>query len=122
MIEPNVSVIQYSYDGDGKRVMNVICAAGTSSCTPSVAGSVTTAYVYDAEGELVEEAGPSTDTGTKYLFADGLGSTRLETDSAGGSVRCIDYTPFGLELPTGIGGRGSCYATESYPSGTLDIL
>jgi RHS repeat-associated protein len=122
VIEPNVSVIQYSYDGDGKRVMKVVCAAGTSACTPGAPGAVATVYVYDAQGEMVEEAGPSTDAGTKYLFADGLGSTRLETNAAGGSVRCIDYAPFGLELPAGMGGRGSCYATASYPSGTPDIL
>jgi len=117
-----LSVIQYSYDGDGKRVMKVICLSGTSSCTPSVAGAVTTVYVYNAQGQLAEEAGPSTDTGTKYIFADGLGSTRLETDANGGSVRCMDYAPFGLELPAAMGGRGSCYATQSYPSGTPDSL
>lgn len=122
VIEPNVSVIQYSYDGDGKRVMKVVCPAGTSACTPAAVGAVATVYVYDAQGEMVEEAGPSTDAGTKYLFGDGLGSTRLETNAAGGSVRCIDYAPFGLELPAGMGGRGSCYATMSYPSGTPDIL
>ena len=121
-VQTNVSVIQYSYDGDGKRVMKVICPSGTSSCTPSVAGAVTTVYVYNAQGELAEEAGPSTDTGTKYMFADGLGSTRLETDANGGSVRCMDYAPFGLELPAAMGGRGSCYATQSYPSGTPDSL
>jgi len=121
-VQTNVSVIQYSYDGDGKRVMKVICPSGTSSCTPSVAGAVTTVYVYNAQGELAEEAGPSTDTGTKYMFVDGLGSTRLETDANGGSVRCMDYAPFGLELPAAMGGRGSCYATQSYPSGTPDSL
>jgi len=34
----------------------------------------------------------------------------------------MDYAPFGLELPAAMGGRGSCYATQSYPSGTPDSL
>lgn len=78
---------------------------GTSSCTPSTANAVVTTYVYDAAGQLAAEYGQAPDSGTKYLFADALGSTRLETSSVGGSARCLDYTPFGNELPQAIEGH-----------------
>ncbi len=96
MTVPGASVTQYSYDGDGRRVLKVVCPAGTSVCLPSVAGAAMTAYVYDAEGDVAAEYGTPTDSGTKYLFTDGLGSTRLETNAAGGAARCIDYSRFGL--------------------------
>ena len=34
--------------------------------------------VYDAQGNMAAEYGPATDSGTKYVYADALGSTRLE--------------------------------------------
>lgn len=102
--------------------MKVICPVGTTNCTPGTANAAVTVYVYDAGHELAAEYGQPADTGTKYLFADALGSTRLETDSVGGSAKCLDYAPFGLELPQGIGGRSACYGNMSYPSGTPDTL
>jgi hypothetical protein len=44
------SVTQYVADGDGRRVMKVVCSSGTTPCTPSVTGAVATSYVYDAQG------------------------------------------------------------------------
>jgi RHS repeat-associated protein len=38
-----------------------------------------------------------------------LGSTRLVTDGTGNVVRCIDYLPFGEEIPSGENGRTGCY-------------
>jgi RHS repeat-associated protein len=49
------------------------------------------------------------------LTADQLGSTRLVTDGSATPLRCIDYLPFGEEIPEGIGGRGECYGTAVYP-------
>lgn len=118
--EPIAGVMQYYYDGDGKRVMKVVCPAGTSGCTPSTTNALTTVYVYDAARQVAAEYGQPTDAGTKYLFADALGSTRLETDAVGGSGRCTDYAPFGSEMPQSIGGRSGCYGNMSYPSGTPD--
>src|SRR2546421_1102958 len=62
--QPNTPAISYSYDGDGRRVMK------------NVGGAITT-YVYDAQGQLAAEYGAATDSGTSYLTADHLGSTRL---------------------------------------------
>jgi RHS repeat-associated protein len=69
-----------------------------------------TTYVYDAFGQLAAEyGGTSSLTGTRYLTADPLGSTRLVTDAAGGSQQCSDYFPFGEELAAGTGSRPACY-------------
>ncbi|MGH9557662.1 MAG: RHS repeat-associated core domain-containing protein, partial [Bryobacteraceae bacterium] len=93
----------YSYDGDGRRVQKV-----------SPAGTWT--YVYDPLGNLAAEYGPSTAAGTQYISADHLGSTRLVTDQNGNAVKCYDYLPFGEELGSGTGGRGSCFGSSAYPS------
>jgi RHS repeat-associated protein len=48
-----------------------------------------------------------------------LGSTRLVTDASGNPVRCIDYAPFGEEIPSGVNGRTGCYealASPPYPA------
>ena len=60
---------------------------------------------------------PNTVSGTEYITADHLGSTRLVTDASGNSTRCYDYLPFGEEIPNGYGGRtASCFGATSYPS------
>ena len=75
----------YSYDGDGRRVKKS-------------SASGTTVYVYDPQGRLAQEYAPSnSNTGTEYLSADHLGSTRLVMSSSGNT--CHDYMPFGEELP-----------------------
>jgi len=76
------------YDGEGRRVARTT-------------GTTTTAYVYDAMGRLTAEyGGLATSTGTKYLHADALGSTRLMTDATGAVWRRMDYWPFGEEIAT----------------------
>jgi RHS repeat-associated protein len=87
------STTNYSYDGDGKRVKKVT-------------GNTTTTYVYDAGGQLAAEylsGGTNPDTGTQYLTADHLGSTRVAATIASGVVTTVnrfDYLPFGQEIPT----------------------
>jgi RHS repeat-associated protein len=101
----------YIYDGDGRRVQKV-------------APTGTTTYVYDATGQLAAEytTAPPTDSGTRYLTADHLGSTALVTDSGGNCKATYDYLPFGEEIATGYAGRTfQCYAGQTYPS-TPDIL
>jgi RHS repeat-associated protein len=74
---------------------------------------VTTAYLYDAFGQLVAEYGvPTGSGGTEYLTADHLGSTRLVTDSGGNVLRRYDYLPFGEELFAGVNGRSSKYPVQ----------
>jgi len=56
------------YDGLGQRVMKTV---GTNPAT---------VYVYDAFGLLIAEYGSANpDSGTRWLSADHLGSTRLVT-------------------------------------------
>ena len=81
----------YDYDGEGRRVRKTTPAG-------------TTVYVYDAAGELATEMDPPgsvTDTGTLYLTADHLGSTRAVTDASGGLKERWDYFPFGQTIPGG---------------------
>ncbi len=84
----NGTATLYSYDGAGQRV------------TKYVSPNPTSVYVYDAMGLLVAEyAGPTNpDTGTRYLTADHLGSTRLVTKVDGTIDRTYDYLPFGEEI------------------------
>jgi RHS repeat-associated protein len=79
----------YDYDGDGRRVKK--------SVTPSGAGVITTVFVYDPMGQLTSEFGSTNDTGTRYLTADHLGSTRLITNADGSVDKTYDYLPFGEE-------------------------
>jgi RHS repeat-associated protein len=92
----------YTYDGNGRRV------------SKKAADGTLTTYVYDAGGNLTAEyGGAPTQTGTQYLTADHLGSTRRVT---GNTVECRDYLPFAEEIPSTQGTRGSwgisCYGAE----------
>jgi len=100
--------VYYAYGPDGRRV------------TKSTPG---TTYVYDAMGQLAAEytAAAPTYIGTMYLTGDMLGSTRLVTNSLGTAINCYDYMPFGEDIPSGVGPRGSCYPTGVYPA-TPDVL
>jgi RHS repeat-associated protein len=76
----------YGYDGEGRRVKKTL-------------GSTTVVYVYDAMGELAAEYGSAAaSTGTQFLTADHLGSTRLVTGTGGVVVERHDYAPFGDEV------------------------
>jgi RHS repeat-associated protein len=92
---------KYSYDGEGRRVQRV-------------ASGVTTQYVYDAQGQLAAEfsAQAPTVTGTEYLIADHLGSTRMATNSSGVCLQLHDYLPFGEDAINTLGGRTGCYGTS----------
>lgn len=60
--------------------------------------------MYDAAGQLATELDPPggvTDTGSLYLTADHLGSTRAVTDASGGLKERWDYFPFGQTIPGG---------------------
>ncbi len=100
----------YTYDGEGRRVTKT-------------AWGQTTTYVYDAMGQLAAEyGGAGTDSGTHYLTADTLGSTRLETSGTAQTgpslVRNYDYLPFGQEIGSGTAGRDGTFPVGYYPSAT----
>lgn len=88
----------YFYDGLGRRVRKVAMANGVRA-----AESI---FVYDAFGRVAAEYGTGTGgSGTEFLTADPLGSTRLVTSVGGGVVARRDYLPYGEEIPSGTGGR-----------------
>jgi RHS repeat-associated protein len=85
--------------------------------------SGTTVYVYDGQGELAVEYAPTAPaSGTRYLIADALGTTRLVTGPTGAAVEFRDYAPFGEELPSGVGTRGGLYGAAGYPSTTANVM
>jgi RHS repeat-associated protein len=88
----------YAYDGDGRRVKKTVQSANT-----------TTVFVYNVQGQLVAEycsgQGCNSISGTEFLTADHLGSTRVVTDASGGVISRHDYLPFGEAISAGIGGR-----------------
>jgi RHS repeat-associated protein len=94
LIATNMYATSYGYDADGRRVTK------TSS-------GVTTTYVYDITGQLAAQyatGGTTPCPATCYLMTDHLGSTRMQTDSAGNQLTLLDYAPFGEEL-AGLDGR-----------------
>jgi RHS repeat-associated protein len=117
---PNIGGVYYGYDGDGRRVTKLICPS-TSACTAATIGANLTVYAYDAQGQLAAEYGPSADTGTRYLTADHLGSTRVITDSSGVAQKCYDYYPFGEDIAAGTGGRPGCFGGGVYPGTGPDM-
>jgi RHS repeat-associated protein len=87
----------YGYDGDGRRVKKQV-------------GSTTTVFVYNVLGQLIAEydnsTSPPSGSGTSYLTSDHLGSTRAVM-KADGSVARHDYLPFGEDIPSTVGSRGT---------------
>jgi RHS repeat-associated protein len=99
----NGQTTTYVYDGDGRRVQKT-------------SPSGTTVYVYDPFGNLAQEySATPTDTGTKYLTTDALGSTRLVTNSDGSLEKSYDYLPYGEEIRSTYAGRGSTFPGSPYP-------
>ncbi len=96
LINFNSAAATYAYDGDGRRVQKGV-------------GSSTTVFVYDATGKLAAEYSntSTTGSGTKYITADHLGSTRVVTDASGAVLARHDYLPFGEEIPALFGNRSS---------------
>ena len=93
----SVSLGQYWYDGDGKRIKKYVPGTGE-----------TTIFVYDAAGKQIAEystivEGSST-AKVNYLTNDHLGSPRINTDANGTVIARHDYHPFGEEI-NGTGGR-----------------
>ncbi len=92
------NVATYAYGPDGKRVI-------------STDNGVTTAFVYDAQGQLAatyrSASAVTPACQTCYLSWDHLGSTRMVTDQNGNLIARHDYMPFGEEITSGYTGRTS---------------
>jgi RHS repeat-associated protein len=96
------ATMMMEYDGEGRRVK-------------VVQGGVPTWFVYGMQGAVVAEyGGPavSTGSGTSWVTADALGSTRLTTGGFGQVLRRMDYTPYGNSLLAGVGGRSTSWGYE----------
>ena len=102
-VSRNAGSSTYAYDGDGRRVSRIVA-------------SIQSVYAYDVFGNLAAEYGSTNSvSGTVYLTADHLGSTRLITSSgntlvngtspgaAGTAIECRDYLPFGEQILVGSG-------------------
>ena len=100
-VTPVTASTKYEYDAEGRRVRKV-------------AGTAQTVFVYDGQGQLAAEYDSATSgssPGIQYLTQDHLGSTRLITNAGGAATECIDYLPFGSEIPASWGNRaGGCYS------------
>jgi RHS repeat-associated protein len=97
--------VLYTYDGNGNRVQITHEDASV------------TVFVYDANGQMAAEYGPSGTAGTDYLVTDALGSTRMVLTGAGCPAGRMDYLPFGFTIPSSIGLR-SGYA-DTCAGGTV---
>jgi RHS repeat-associated protein len=84
------TIVNYKYDGDGRRVR------------VEVTGGASTSFVYDAGGKLLAEYNSQNypESGTRFRIGDHLGSTRLLFDLSGNVLQRFDYLPFGEELLT----------------------
>ncbi len=97
---------EYIYDDFGIRVASTVNGEETRYLVDpnrpfaqvleeySVDGKILTAYVYG--DSLIAQI--DADDAVTYFHADGLGSTRILTDSAGEIVSQFDYDAFGREL------------------------
>jgi RHS repeat-associated protein len=109
-----VGTTNYTYDGDGRRVMKQ-------------AGGSTTTYVYDAKGQLAAEYGfeaTQPPCATCYLTAGTLGSTRMVTDASGAVKALHDFLPFGEEITAGRSGSnypGSDGITQKFTGKERDV-
>jgi RHS repeat-associated protein len=82
----SVTIGQYWYDGNGKRVKKYAPGAGE-----------TTIFVYDITGKLIGEYSTllNPTPQVSYLTNDYLGSPRINTDQNGAAISRHDYHPFG---------------------------
>jgi RHS repeat-associated protein len=104
----NVTVGQYFYDGDGKRIKKI-----------STVNNITTeeVFVYDAAGKLIgeysNEVVPQEQAKVAYLTNDHLSSPRINTDMNGKVTSRHDYRPFGEEIAASQRTTGLDYADDT---------
>lgn len=92
---------------DSGAVDSVFDAVGQRVAT-QVGGSLTNVMVYDIQGKLVAEYNPAPATGgTQYIFNDHQGTPRAITNNQGTVIARHDYLPFGEDVLTNVGMRGS---------------
>ncbi|MBU7019124.1 MAG: RHS repeat protein, partial [Theionarchaea archaeon] len=101
----DITLGEYIYDGDGKRLQVTENSATTTYVYSGLSvlyeenatGSAT--YIYGPSGRLAKRTTINQETNTFYYHADHLGSTRLVTGDSKNIVGAVTYRPFG-ELET----------------------
>ncbi len=115
---------EYVYDGDGVRVGYSVDGVSTSYLQDlgsgmaivlrELTGTTTIDYLYGID-LIAQKAGMN----KLYMLTDGLGSTRLLTDSAGSISARYSYDAFGLERSyAGVNSTGFTFAGEQMDSDT----
>ena len=102
--------IGQEFDVTHERILQIEARSLQQLGAPEAGAAAIATYVYDAQGQLAAEYDTPTDSGTSYLAADHLGSTRLATDATGAVKKCYDYYLLGEDIASGTGGRSSCFA------------
>jgi RHS repeat-associated protein len=100
-VEKGADVIEFAYDGDGRRTSKIVNGVATTYLWDTVSplpvilnqsiGDEFTSYEYG--GDLLAMIEPS--TARSYYHADGLGSTRTLSGSDGLNVKTYRYDAFG---------------------------
>jgi len=87
------SVVNYTYDGNGKRVKKALPTSATVyidnlyECSNGYCDK----HIYDGNGRIAIE----TESQTFYHHSDHLGSTSIVTNASGNKLESIAYYPFG---------------------------
>jgi RHS repeat-associated protein len=115
----NSSGIRVVSSTDGQQTFNLIDSAqGNAQVLEeySNAGAVQTSYVYG--NDLISQ---TKDTLTTYYLVDGLGSTRILTDTQGNVLNAYDYDAFGKTInQSGTATNQYLFAGEQFDSGLGD--
>ena len=113
------AVVQYSYDGNGRRVMKAICASGANPGTAAVSGAVVSTM---RRAIWRPSMGRPRTAGRSMCMRMRWGALGWRHDGAGVVTRCLDYTPFGQELPAGVGRRGRACAIRFSNRARIGVL
>ncbi len=105
-----------SYDATGQRVQKSL-SSGSTAYVYDAFGNLSTEYVNGTTwsrdyirwggGQLIATENASGPCTTCYFSYDHLGSVRLVTDANANIIARHDYLPYGEEIAAGVGGRNS---------------
>ncbi len=105
-----------SYDATGRRVQKSLSSGSTAyvydafgNLSAEYANGTTWSrdYIRWAGGQLIATENASGPCTTCYFSYDHLGSVRLVTDANANIIARHDYLPYGEEIAAGVGGRNS---------------
>ncbi|MGC1120082.1 MAG: RHS repeat-associated core domain-containing protein [Candidatus Methanofastidiosia archaeon] len=101
-----LTIGEYYYDGDGKRIKSTESAETTyiyAGLNVMYEKTVTgeAIYIYGPTGRIAKRTTIQQESHTFYYHPDHLGSTRLVTDESANIVVDVTYEPFGEPITTG---------------------